>query len=390
MKYLPFFLLIIACVACNPSDEELSEKIVGDWEPVYDVNNFLPAPGFPYDITFFNSHDIDNHIPFYKYTSLEDERKGMKRKFVSFTSKWKIENAHLLIFDPIDSVWHSNKIIQLNDDTLEFIPEKELPNRKYIRKKSVTRPNFQFDKVIISTTGCFGSCPEATIMVSNAGEYRYWGGRYADMNGDYMSKINKPLFHFLTNKFRKKYVYRTTGGVDYIPKDTLKDSYDISHTDDRTIFTTFIKNDTIVKSIRDYGAAAPRPFRWGYSGIENIHNYLSLDKVSDTIPSLPSSERYYHFINKENIYSLSPSESFLLFEYIRKGKKVATKNIQKYQMVYGCYRYPTDCTNSIQTDGRFYVIPQNNGSNITIDIGLNFYDINLKNKLPFNHSFDWN
>ena len=98
-----------------------------------------------------------------------------------------------------------------------------------------------FDQIIYSSSGCYGSCPILDISVTKDGHVLFQGEGYVKSLGFYTGHLDRQTTQTIFDKFRKANPL------------ALENSYAVDHTDDETLTTTFIQNGKIVKTIDDYG-----------------------------------------------------------------------------------------------------------------------------------------
>jgi hypothetical protein len=104
----------------------------------------------------------------------------------------------------------------------------------------------EFDQIIFSSSGCYGSCPIIDLSITRSNEVFFQGEGYVEPLGFYESQIDNGLTSYIFNKFEKSNI-----------KD-LSNNYSANHSDDESIITTFIKNGKIVKTINYYGIVGPK------------------------------------------------------------------------------------------------------------------------------------
>lgn len=335
------------------------KNILGDWiivgnpvsgkrkniDPEYSIYNKL---GF----SFYPNGSFDNKVGYVKH-------KDSTNRYFGIRSKYRITNKAFYLLDPGRQKWDTCKLIKLTTDTLQFKIRGALAT--FIHYKSTSQKNPDFDKIILSSSGCMGSCTNMSIMLNNDGTIIFAGGEFTDKKGTYTGKISKERFKLLQ--------------ADLFITDvrSLKNSYRGGVSDDETISITFVKDGKIYKSINDYGKTAPAQFIWAYNPLRYLYQTLTLKTVSyrDLLPQLNSLKW-----KKDNkVADLPQSETFLLSYYLNKGKTFDGKFNPRFKLAPS---YQLRSPNDVDTDGRYYTFIQNSKS-ITIDIGFNFYDINAKN-----------
>lgn len=184
-----FFLAIFTLCSCNTKNNQNFKKdIVGEWTFVKTEakrkpkNNkeLLPPPPPTDNINkgyiFFENGDCENKLGYFKKT-LGNECEGIKGLYFGNTTKYKVEDDVLKIFNISDSTWSNQKIVSINADTLIFQVNDSV-FEKYYRAKYKLNPNETYDKIIVSSSGCYGPCPISDISIDKNGEVFYFGYKY--------------------------------------------------------------------------------------------------------------------------------------------------------------------------------------------------------------------
>jgi hypothetical protein len=366
MKYsLTGLLLSCICIsACNNNkrQQENEKNILGNWvklrnKPVLTGKDILPEPpgnnkpGF----TFYKDHSIDNKLGYFK-------RIEGVRIFLGTLSKFKITNDSLMILNLNSKKWDKYRLLKLTADSLQFYLDERLTTFKHYEIKKNNTP--QFDQIILSTSGCYGSCPVSNVMINADGTILFNGLFFTTKKGLFTGSITKKQYQQLQNNFRN---------IDF---NLLKNQYKAGHTDDETISTTFVKNGKIYKSVNDYGSAAPNQFTWAYAPLRYLYQTVALKKMTDLKPVSYFNYAKRSYLKAGNmVMDLTQSETFLLFFYLQKGKvcNVKFKSYYRLQSYFDVQKFK-----GIVTDGRFYKFEVDKKS-VIIDIGFNFYDVNAQN-----------
>jgi hypothetical protein len=356
------FLIVLMSSACHNKQVLSQKNILGDWIQVPNPPSakkeklVLEPPGLERAAFSFYADDVfDNKDGYLKRTDSTDIYLGNR-------SKYRITNDSLYLLNPADSKWESCKLIKLTSDTLQFNLLGRIATFK--QYKPVNYKNPDFDKIILATSGCYGSCPIMSIILNNDGTVLFRGLAYTDKKGIYAGKISIEKFQMLQRNFFATKI------------DSLKNNYSARWTDDETITTTFVKDGKIYKTVGDYGHQAPRPFTWAYIPLRYLYQYIKL--TPNTAPAFfPrfNEARGSSFRKDGRIVPHTESETFLLFDYLRNGKQVDVRFNSRFKLHVELSNFPYY---DINTDGRYYTFITN-GKPTTIDIGFNFYDINIKN-----------
>lgn len=362
--YLILFFILYSCQTNN--DKKLQKDILGEWiyiktddqrKPQTNNNHNIPPPPPP-----FGSHKegyafLENNIAEYKSGYFKmikaQERENRKTYFLGTETKYKIENDSLKIFDLESKIWKNQKIESILGDTLTTKIEDSI-FAKYARTKYNINPDENYDQIILSSSGCYGSCPVLNISIDNNGNIIYFGQHYNTQNGFYKSQITKSQYQKIQTNLKKADIMN------------LKDNYEGSWTDDETITVTFVKNNKIVKSISDYGRQSPATFVWAYTPIRYLYQQIKLSPLKTEELLFPI--RRISFKKGNQICDLTKSESYYLFTEIFKGKQTNDTFEYKYYIEFW---NDEDRKEIVHTDGRYFKF-----KNKTIDIGYNFLTAN--------------
>ncbi|MDN3580256.1 DUF6438 domain-containing protein [Mucilaginibacter flavus] len=339
------------------------KNILGDWVKVRNPelkNKNSIVSEFPdferAGFSFFTNGTCNNKTGYLKRTD-------STTIYLGNHSKYRISADSLYILNPDNSKWESYKLLKLTPDTLQFYLRDRLATFKHYKLN--TYKSINFDKIILSTSGCYGSCPIMSIILNNDGTVLFRGLGHTGKKGDYVGKITKEEFQQLQNNFFKTNI------------DSLKNFYRAGWTDDETISTTFVKNGKIYKTVDDYGRQAPYQFTWAYIPLRYLYQHIKLKPNPTPVFFARFNEVRGSSFRKDG--SMAPhteSETFLLFDYLRNGKQVNCQFNNRFKLHIELSSFPYY---DIDTDGRYYTFIQN-GKPVTIDIGFNFYDINAKNR----------
>jgi hypothetical protein len=276
MNKILFFIFIITICSCKIKDnsEEFKQKIIGEWfyvkkSPHYDNHN--ASLGY----TFISKTEVDFKSGFYNDSKGKDE---YIRQFIGERTKYAIVDDTLKVFSLSDNAWHNRKIIFISEDTLAFQGECFTFDKndafcfeKYARHSKKLDNQLQFDKISLTSSGCYGSCPILKINLHSSGTVEFYCKRFTLKKGYFTAKISDKKFTELANNFRK---------VNF---STLKDNYEAEHTDDNTITISFWQGDKIVKTVRDYGRVSPSAFVYAYSQLRFLDQQIPLIQIDEKI-----------------------------------------------------------------------------------------------------------
>lgn len=369
---LAFTFLIFGC---KREKKESHTQLIGEWSKIEEEqnNDFPPPPIYrPFGISFSDKEiEFFNGFVQYKMDSVSGKRKKI---YKGLSTDYDIIKDSIFIKDPFSQKWKFKwKINKVLQDTLVL----ERNDSTFVKLKRI-KPvvNINFDQIIFSRSGCYGSCPIIDISVNKNGEVYFQGEGYVNPLGFYKSKIDSLQVNQIFTKFGKANI------------DTLSNEYAVGHTDDESITTTFIKNGQIVKTIHDYGKAGPKELVWAYVPIENLYTQINLDSLPLDEPFYPKLH-YYTFEKDSLILRLDKSESFYLWTEIHKSKTASTDFKPLYSMGFrGNYTYwgadPNENRkhkyqlDKIESDGRIFKFYFKDQDSKTYDLGYNFVKENFE------------
>lgn len=358
--FATFILISMTLLSCRTkTNKQLDKDIVGEWAFVKtehtkksnDSNELPPPPPFEEytkGYIFFENKNCENKLGYYKVIE-GDKREERKTFFLGNKTKYKIEDDSLGILDLGTKTWELQKIVSIIGDTLTFQISDSVFT-KYARTKYKINPNESYDEIIISSSGCYGSCPILDISIDKNGNILYFGQHYNTQNGLFTAKITKEKYQEIETTFKK---------AD-IPN--LKDSYEANWTDDEEVTISFIKDNKIVKSISDYGRKSPIALIWAYMPVRHLYQQVNLIPYKTDKPNFPTWG--LSFENGQQICNLSKSERFYLLTEILRSKEVTQNFEKKYTIDYWS---DNDKEEKIETDGRYFKFADK-----TVDIGYNF------------------
>lgn len=308
--------------------------------------------------TLMHSYYKTGYI-FYPDNSCEDKLGYFKREnsewiFLGTTTIYKIEDDSLKIFNLTDSTWKNTKIESISSDTLTLIT-KDSSLIKYAKANYEINNELSFDKIIVSTLG-IGSTND--VSIDKKGIVTCSGGYNTD-SSLFSAKVDEQVFSKIELNFKKANV------------EQLNDDYSLNCNDCRMIWVTFIKDNKIYKTIKDYGNQAPLEFYWAYMPVRFLYQTIKLKPLTKGQFNQLSSS---HIIleTKRKVCLLEKSEFFYFITELYNSKQVKLNFKSKYDLIYWNKDYKEK---RIKTDGRFYSI-EKNGITTTVDLGYNFIERN--------------
>ena len=369
-NYKYIFLILLTLISCEKKPTKNYENIIlGDWifenENPKIKNHFYSDFGYSFDK---NGNCVSK--PGYFETKEKTEKEERKIIFYGTKTKYKIVDDSLYILNLVSKKWGAAKIIGINSKTLKLNFDKKIV-LQFSKIKYKENENENFDKIILSKSPCFGSCPINYLEINKNGKVYYYGAHYNSINGHFKSQINLNEFNEIEKNLKK---------VNYLK---LKDSYSANWTDDQEVNVTFVKDNKIVKSISDYGRQSPKNFRINIEPLTYLYQKQKL--VENKTKKEFQNINYYRFEKGNQIINLTSSEAFYLFNLLSESK--STNNIFKSKYI---TNYDIDYDVSrIETDGRYFKIFSKNKPSITLDLGFNFIDKNeLKKRLKLKTKYE--
>ena len=161
--YILTFLTLFSCRSKH--DQTLEKSIIGEWTftKIEDKRNrnqndkSLPPPPFGNMINgyiFSDSGQCENKIGYFKRIegNVGEDRKTL---FLGNTTKYKIEDDSLKIYDLARNIWKNTKIHSVISDTLTLQTGDSI-FAKYSKVAYKIDKNESYDKIIVSSSGCFG------------------------------------------------------------------------------------------------------------------------------------------------------------------------------------------------------------------------------------------
>ncbi|MGV3540846.1 MAG: DUF6438 domain-containing protein [Rufibacter sp.] len=390
--YLLFTVLVLfSCQESKQETRKLMPQLYGDWVPAgftsttdgiqKHIPSILPkflTLGFSFDSTGI----VDTKRAFFIVAREEGEGGRRNISYLGSKTTYFVKDDSLKFFNLTDSTWTALKIARITKDTLSFAYE---PGRTwdFIRKYYQLDTIPRFDKIVLSSSGCFGRCEISNISISSDGKVTFYGEQYTTKTGLLSGIITKELYQYLQDNFRK-------ADIKNVDKEFTE-----AVSDGEFITMSFIKADSIYKTISDYSESGPLELIWAYTHLRYISQKIDLKPSTENILPFYPSLKYSAFKTKNKRLILPQSESFLLWEYIRHGslsKQEFTKRfeidfIQNYTWVppltdqtfaKNAAEEILEKSKSITTDGRFYKFEIAGKKPVTIDIGFNFFDRNYK------------
>ncbi len=364
IKYI--FILLLTLVSCHKKTENNYPKLIlGNWifEKESPKRENIMYSDFGYS---FSENGICESKPGFYETKEKDKQEDKGATFYGTKTQYKIVDDSLFIKNLITKKWNAAKIISITSMSLKLNFDKAII-LEFSKQNNIKNANDDFDKIIISKSPCFGSCPINDIEINENGNVVYYGGHWNLKNGFFKSKITTQKFNEIKSSFKQ---------TNFLE---LNNDYSANWTDDQEVTVTFVKGNKILKTIRDYGRQSPKSFRITLEPLTYLYQKLKLSEVKSLEQF--QENKYFTFEKGEKTINLKSSEDFYLSNLLSNAKQI-DKIFNKEYII----NYPADFKISrIETDGQFYKVIYQNKSSITLDLGFNFIKINnLEDRLEVN------
>lgn len=369
----------IACLICSllllyscTESKYKTKDLAGQWKfikhenskPKLDVTdpNYIPDYGFEDNFVagyhFINEKEVSYKNGFYK-----NSEKG-KTTYLGTLTTYRIIGDSIKIYHKTNGKWNAYKIHALTTDTLKLVAGDGYDT--YAKLTYQTDTTEHYDKIVLTTSGCYGTCPVLSLSINNKGDFLFYGIKYTDTIGLYKGQISLEEFKNFEENFKQSAIKN------------LKDHYAASWTDDQTVSVSFIRNDTIIKSVSDYGRHAPTEFIWAYNDLSYFYMLKNLKKTNANLPFDFFGDIY--FADNKHYYPMYASEVFFLFQELMMKATITNK---KFTPLYFTTDYFWEYDEKLYTDGRFFQVKKGNET-LVYDLGYDFIkrnDIKQRNIL---------
>ena len=241
------------------------EQLEGDWVKVSN-DNYINGPGFSGDFGLgFQDDTIEFKLGFWPNNDGQTTGNGY------YFTQYDLRNDSIFFINPdskeLEFHWFVKSIIRdtlcLAYDDSTFI---QLTKMKYENQSFIN-----FDQIIFSTQGCYGTCEAYSVSLKSEGTVRYHGNSYVQNIGFFHSQLDS----LLTREIFRKYY---NGNIINLE---VKQSMSSSHCQD--LFTSFMKEGKIMKFLRtvnSYNGAWSNELLWANIPMEMLHRNQSFDSIS--------------------------------------------------------------------------------------------------------------
>ena len=361
-RIILYILLIICTISCNnPFDKNTSEALQGDWvrenypiekdsileEPLPDLYRINTLFTFKAD-TLFNS----NHFGSYN-------EKTKKYKYLSYKAEFQVKDSMISWFNTITKKnIDFGKVKKFTTDTIY------LENFMLIREKKIHQYN-DFDAIIVTSSGCYGSCPIYNYRLESNGYIIYADEKFTKINGVYKGTINKEYFNYFKQV------------LNQIDLKNTDNEYTNNATDGNFEEIVFIKNNKVFKRISFYINDGPPKVKQLLDILRTMNYYIENNKpyyYENYFPILNP------FISKKEVdlENFSNYQLFYLWTELMKHPskkfqfKQKTFKINKFRYKFIYEEISPQSLETIETDGQRFQIKFKNKPIQYYDLGYNF------------------
>lgn len=355
---LHIFLLSFFVLSCkNNPKKNFETLILGDWSMVQSIEGSKESIHKPLDNSGYIFYE--NNICEFKSGYFDYNRDRNYNIFLGTKTKYKIENDSLKIYDLTHSMWQSWYIIKMDSNFLTLQTKDDVEFKLKKEDYQINEIERAFDKIIVSSSICFGTCPVGSTLIDANGDFIFFGESFNQKNGYFNAKGNQAYFAKAALNFKKANFNKLQG------------VYSEGTIDGENIYVSFVKNNKIIKTIWNNDRIAPKEFFWAYFPIMYAHQQIKLNEFEKEIPehlkignlSFEMEAKWLH---------LQESESFYLWSLLYKSKITN----QKFEPKYNLHHSGGDNILTIKTNGQLYLFELKNQKKITVDLGHNFIKLN--------------
>lgn len=362
--YIIITIVLIFFSSCNKRQLSDDELLLGDWQ--YDTtlvmkktskeNVFRSLPPFSLAPEF---EFLPNGNCHYKNGLFErgyGNKEGMScyAKFKGTALKYNFKNSNLILKYLNDSLFLKYAVKKVTEDSLILIG-----SQNDLRFYSRVKPNTNrviFDKIIVSTTGCFGSCRVATVVINKNGTVLMNNQNYTEDDGLFIGKISEKEFKAINDRFNK---------IDIA---SLKHDYSINASDGQSVSVQFIKDNKRYNTVNDYMEQAPPLLIQAYNPVIYLSQTIKT-KNKITNPDFDFNNIGNFDFKDNHFYSLSHEQETELLIDLYKSKKTNVVFNRIYELNLYNKKYDEF---KVYSDGRYFKFIKKDKSNVTYDLGYNF------------------
>ncbi|MFK7747750.1 MAG: DUF6438 domain-containing protein [Kordia sp.] len=371
-----FYLLLIVLVPFSSTTQNkiptVQDKIQGAWIDAKFAETDQEKDSLAITIIDFNLSGSNNVFALrFKENKVEFFNQFSKATYDTLAKKWNYNT--FVGFVPYqlkaDSLFIQHPL--QNDLVFQYTIDASKKDTLLLRKNNTIRytlvplkkkekDSLSFDQIVLSRSGCYGTCPIMNISIHKDGSVLFDGEKYTDVIGLHKAKLS-PAF--------TTYIFQKLENIQLTKVGTF---YNVDYTDDETITTTFLHNRKIVKSIHDYGRAGTKELIWAYKILVNLYAQIPLTKVQFD-KEKPKMDYIRSNENTKRLF-LQKSEAFILWLALQNATST-TKSFEETYLI----KHPFYKTNikKVTSNGQLFTYHFKDGSTKTYDIGYNFITRNF-------------
>lgn len=371
---IPILFFLYSCRKdSTPQNQEL---IIGEWKAIdKNRNHVIYRHGYQFlednlcidNIGFYSyfinegfllhtphTYCLKSGIPHYLFGG-ETELNNVNHYFGNRTS-YKIEDDTLKIYDPAKNAWQSQHIRFVSPDTMILSSVNECRDSIYIpfvRKIYQTDDKPLFDRLIFYTP--YGVWSDKMFYIEQDGTFISYG--YKGENEFFVGKMKEGEFERIENLFRKSDLNNLAmvGGASFSsfePKIIFIRDYEMM----------FVSSMMVPEENKEY--------YWAYlTALFSPYDiYVKpAGKNDHQVEFLKLTDLYsYKLKGTDRKINLHRIELFYLNILLSRANESTTRFEPVYRLISG--------DRQIATDGRYYLLPDQEGNQKVLDIGFNFVE----------------
>lgn len=374
---ITLYLILFSVILFSCSDEKYirftKEDLQGDWVKVKN-DKYINGPGFSGDFGLgFQNDTIEFKRGFFP------ESDGVNQGEFYYFTQYELKHDSIFILNPqSEKLEFFYNIKSISTDTLTLVYDDTI-SFQMKKMKNENQSFTNFDQIIFSTEGCYGNCLAYSISLKSDGSVLFHGEGYVKNIGFYKAKIDSSLTKTI---FRKYY----NGNIV-----NLENNYGERHSHYQDIYTSFIKDGKIIKTIQtvnNYGRQGPNELLWANIPIERLQEIEKFDSIQENKHSY-GIIGYQIFYSDSTYVNLDHSECFYLWTELNNALVVDSVFDSRYRLRISDefyytslktesidFNYNTGIT-EVKTDGRYYQFNFESKSPIVYDLGYNFIEVNF-------------
>lgn len=401
MKYYIwlFLLAMFSCQKAQKKEDSYETLLLGDWieltetqlakrDTIWLTEDSLEI-AMPEHVPLPPSHSlIDLYEPvglgiykdsldyFKGFVQITDDStaKGYSIRYLGNFTHYQLNKDTLKLFHKVKNTYQTLLIKKLVPDTLILQDNDSIPIT-FLKLPAIKDSLPLFDRIIFSTF-CYSCSSVMSISIASNGEMVFHGEGRIDKQGFYRGRLSKAYTSYVFEKFRK-------ANIKNLDTSYYHDNFISSHP---YVTTTSLMNDgSIYKTVVDSDMAAPEQLVWAYIPAFFAYQTTKLDKIAEE--NLPFYQHldYFDFIKKDSILNIEKTEAFVLWQELGLAKPTSKDFTPTYQVSFNYFQDIEASKNSyqvtaIKSDGRFYRFYIQKKVLLTLDLGYNFIEKNLKHR----------